>query len=90
VIQNSGPSPVWDYEGSLPVERGAKELTFEVWEYDKFSRNDLLGIGTVSLKKVPHGKGFSKQVELQLDPEAEPGSAGHLQVRISWDSSQGL
>lgn len=85
VIQDAGPNPVWNFEATLPLKKGAKEITFEVWEYDKFSRNDLLGFGSVPVKKVRRNKGFNGQIDLVVDDEAMPGSGGYLRVIVNWN-----
>jgi hypothetical protein len=45
-INNAGTKPKWNYTGILKWDDGVdKNIDFEVYDYDKYSADDLVGIG---------------------------------------------
>lgn len=54
VLQDAGSDPIWNCEGFLKYS-GETTLEISVWDYDKFSADDLLAIGSLQVESFCNG-----------------------------------
>jgi len=54
ILQDAGKDPVWNSEGHL-VYNGELALELEVWDYDRHSKDDLVGTAHLQLEQIVQG-----------------------------------
>eukprot|EP01084_Bolivina_argentea_P082368 149121_1 len=66
-------APEWNEETSFVFFTDVDEITFQVWDWDKGSKHDLIGVATLSVKEYYNkgSKGFTGSIPLK---ECKKGS----------------
>lgn len=83
VLHDVGADPVWDCEGSLTYN-GETALEMSVWDYDKYSADDLLATGSVTVDKFVGG--FEGMVQLSFAAaQKKPLKPAMIVIGIQWD-----
>jgi hypothetical protein len=54
VLQDAGADPIWNCQGFLPYN-GETTLEIAVWDYDKYTADDLLAIGSIQVEQFCNG-----------------------------------
>lgn len=54
VLQDCGADPVWDDQGDL-LYQGETALEIQVWDYDKYSADDLIGTAVLNVEQFSSG-----------------------------------
>mmetsp|Transcript_32104 Transcript_32104/g.70257 ORF Transcript_32104/g.70257 Transcript_32104/m.70257 type:complete len:760 (+) Transcript_32104:48-2327(+) len=87
VLQDAGGDPVWECFGSL-VYQGETSLEVSVWDYDKYSADDLLATGSLHVEQFCSG--FEGMVP--LTSAGKKGSLKRMVIIISmqWDPPREL
>lgn len=84
VLQDAGGDPVWDCEGTL-VYTGETALEISVWDFDRYSSDDLLGTGVVQVEQFCSG--FEGMVPLSTpgDKKKKGLKQSMIIIGIQWD-----
>lgn len=84
VLQDAGSDPVWDCEGTLTYH-GETALEFAVWDYDKYSSDELVATGILQVEQF--SSGFEGMIPLALPGGKKKKSMKQtmLVVGVLWD-----
>jgi len=83
VLQDAGGDPVWDCEGTLKYN-GEVALEMSVWDYDKYSADDLCATGVLQVEQFAGG--FEGMVPLSLPGEKKKTmKQSMIIIGIQWD-----
>lgn len=84
VLQDAGADPTWDCEGAL-VYQGETAIEIQVWDYDKYSADDLVATGIIQVEQFCTG--FEGMVPLSLPGEKKKKSLKQsmIVIGIQWD-----
>lgn len=84
VLQDAGADPCWDCDGSL-IYQGETAIEISVWDYDKYSADDLVATGTIQVEQFCTG--FEGMVPLSLPGEKKKKTlkTSQIVIGIQWD-----
>eukprot|EP00440_Ansanella_granifera_P021207 gb/GFBE01023023.1/.p1 GENE.gb/GFBE01023023.1/~~gb/GFBE01023023.1/.p1 ORF type:complete len:787 (+),score=207.20 gb/GFBE01023023.1/:1-2361(+) len=87
VLQDAGADPIWDCEGHLAYN-GEVALEISVWDYDKYSADDLIATGVVQVEQFCNG--FEGMVPLSAPGEKKKKTLKQslITIGIMWDPPQ--
>eukprot|EP00933_Yihiella_yeosuensis_P064479 TRINITY_DN67853_c0_g1_i1.p1 TRINITY_DN67853_c0_g1~~TRINITY_DN67853_c0_g1_i1.p1 ORF type:complete len:798 (+),score=162.36 TRINITY_DN67853_c0_g1_i1:120-2513(+) len=85
VLQDAGSDPVWNCEGTLTYG-GEVALEVSVWDYDRYSADDLIATGIIQVEQFCHG--FEGMVPLSLpgDKKKKSLKQSMIVIGIIWDT----
>lgn len=87
VAFDAGPDPVWSYTTAV-VYNGELEIEFTVMEHDSYSRDDVLGVASLSHIDFTGVDGYSGSLSLspldvgKADQTGELGGRGHTAAAL--------
>lgn len=86
ILQDAGSDPVWDNEGSIKYN-GENTLEIKVYDYDKYSADDLVAEGVIQIEKFGQINGFEGTVPLSLPGNKKKKSLKQMLIIIGivWD-----
>ncbi|KAJ1488238.1 C2 domain-containing protein, partial [Baffinella frigidus] len=84
-VSNAGASVRWEHAESLNVIEGQDELVCEVWDYNSFSRNELISAGRHSIIPACQKPGPYDAWCTLKDAKGRPG--GELRLILHFQSS---
>jgi len=79
VLQDAGADPVWNDEADL-VYNGETALEIQVWDYDKYSADDLIGTGVLQVENFCGG--FEGMIPLSLPNGKKSKSMKQMTITI--------
>mmetsp|Transcript_107087 Transcript_107087/g.190261 ORF Transcript_107087/g.190261 Transcript_107087/m.190261 type:complete len:786 (-) Transcript_107087:52-2409(-) len=85
VLEDAGNDPIWNCEGTLAYN-GEVALEISVWDYDKYSADDLIATGVIQVEQFCNG--FEGMVPLSLPGDKKKKKAlkqSMIIVGIMWD-----
>jgi len=90
VLWNVGVNPKFEYNGVFTYQN-EESIEFTVMDFDKYSADDLCGIGTITTAELYDG--FKGAVKLfrpkrgifKADDDLEPEFAGKVFIKVTWD-----
>eukprot|EP00746_Dinoflagellata_sp_MGD_P005451 gnl/MRDRNA2_/MRDRNA2_110551_c0_seq1.p1 gnl/MRDRNA2_/MRDRNA2_110551_c0~~gnl/MRDRNA2_/MRDRNA2_110551_c0_seq1.p1 ORF type:complete len:791 (-),score=134.40 gnl/MRDRNA2_/MRDRNA2_110551_c0_seq1:72-2444(-) len=86
-VMNAGKNCKWNHQGILKYD-GEQILEFYVYDYDKYSSDDLCGQGSLKMKDILDG--WEGDIKLMMPKKGMFGKGievpgGTLSVSITWD-----
>lgn len=86
VLQDAGSDPIWNCEGTL-IYNGATEMKIEVYDYDKYSKPDLLAHAKIQVEEFC--RGFEGMVRLNMPKNKKKKSLKQMMIviGIQWDAA---
>jgi hypothetical protein len=79
-------SPVFDQDFTIKLFGKPKELKFQVWDEDKFKRDDKIGAATFDLQQLYDGKKLNEE-EVSLKKESDNSEVATMVLSLSYVST---